>query len=358
MSARDLAVTLASHFLAEGNYFSMPSSIGLGIAGLQPSTTQSSYIFGEEDAGFSGLSIQSVGYEHGNQNELVHIYVTRGSAGALKKLAREINGVKVQVNKMGEVKVRPEMASGAAHHGHLFERNGRIACGSSCAPSNENYSGTFGALVRDASGDMFVLSNNHVLAACNHVPVGMPIVAPSSQDSRPNRRAPSEIGRHHSIVELRSGEPTLVPCAEVDAAIARVSDVQTVSSWQGDSLSGFDTPRSTVLPMSGMRVKKFGRTTGLTLGTVEALIPTKTPLPYKTKNFSAVVWFKNVWTVRSDGADPFALAGDSGSLVVTEDGDMAIGLLFATSPGYGWIVPLANVLSELGDLELVSGHGT
>ena len=30
---------------------------------------------------------------------------------------------------------------------HLFERNTRIACGSSCAPSNENYAGTLGALL-------------------------------------------------------------------------------------------------------------------------------------------------------------------------------------------------------------------
>jgi hypothetical protein len=49
-----------------------------------------------------------------------------------------------------------------------------------------------------------------------------------------------------------------------------------------------------------MRVKKTGRTTGLTTGTVEARIGTLMNLPYKTKHFSATVWFRNVWSIRGD----------------------------------------------------------
>lgn len=143
-----------------------------------------------EYPGYSGLSIQAVGYEHGKENPKVHIYVTRGSVGALKKLRSEIDGIPVQINNIGELKIRPEMASNTTAHGNLFIHQGRVACGSSCAPSGETYSGTMGAIARDSNNQLLVLSNNHVLAACNHVPVGMPVMAPSNSDARPNKPAP------------------------------------------------------------------------------------------------------------------------------------------------------------------------
>lgn len=357
MSAREVAINIAQRFLAEGQYASTPSPIaGVAPAGFLPTSGRDVFLAGEE--GFEGLSIQSVGYEEGNNTNVVHIYVTRGSAGALKKVSVTHGDISIRATKMGEVKVRPEMAATSTMHGHLFVYHGRLACGSSCAPSGETYSGTLGALVRDSSGQLFVLSNNHVLAACNHTPVGMPILAPSSNDARPNKPAPTEVGRHHQIVELRSGEPTLVPCAEVDAAIALATAPDRITSWQGDEDRGYDTPSQAAQPLSGLRVKKFGRTTGLTLGTVEALIPTSTPLPYKMKNFSAIVWFKNVWTILGEGG-PFALPGDSGSLVVTEDGTKTVGLIFAASPSnnYGWMIPINEALSQLGGLSLVSHHG-
>lgn len=357
MNAKEVAISLAHHFLAEGRYASMPSPVAGAIpAGVQPASARDVFLMGED--GFEGLSIQSVGYEEGNDANVVHVYVTRGSASALKKISVAQGDINILATKMGEVRVRPEMAAASAMHGNLFVYRNRLACGSSCAPSGETYSGTLGALVRDSAGQLFVLSNNHVLAACNHIPVGMPILAPSSSDARPNKPAPAEIGRHHQIVELRSGEPTLVPCAEVDAAIALVTNPDKITSWQGDENHGYDTPSQAAQPLSGLRVKKFGRTTGLTLGTVEALIPTSTPLPYKMKNFSAVVWFQNIWTILGEGK-PFALPGDSGSLVVTEDGTKTVGLIFAASPSnnYGWMIPINEVLSKLGGLSLVSHHG-
>ena len=112
---------------------------------------------------------------------------------------------------------------------------------------------------------------------------------------------------------------------------------------------------------SSMRVKKVGRTTGLTFGTIEAHIVAPFPLPYKCKHFSAVVWFQGAWTVRADGAAPFALPGDSGSLVVTEDGASAVGLVFAASQGatghYGILIPIDHVLNMFHGLQLVSDHG-
>lgn len=206
---------------------------------------------------------------------------------------------------------------------------------------------------------MLALSNNHVLAACNHTPVGMPILAPSTMDARPGRRAPAEICRHEQLVELRSGDPALVPLMRADAAVAQITNLNLVSSWQGDSLSGFDTPPRTTALAAGMKVKKFGRTTGLTSGTIEAYVPTPWILPSKSSKFSAMVWFTDTWTIRTDNTDPFALPGDSGSLVVTEDARAAVGLLFAVNSRgqYGIVAPMDQVLPAFGQLTLVSGHG-
>jgi hypothetical protein len=50
-------------------------------------------------------------------------------------------------------------------------------------------------LLRDGER-ILALSNNHVFAACNHTPVDMPILSPSTADARPGRRAPGELCRY------------------------------------------------------------------------------------------------------------------------------------------------------------------
>lgn len=359
--AKKIAQQLAAKFLAQGNYsFANPlnvSALEHVLPAAAPSHRLSDYF---EEAGFEGLSVQSVGYEEGTQDPIVHIYVTKGSLKSLKSLPEYEGEVKVQVDKMGKLMVRPEQASAASNQGAVFLRKNHVACGSSCAPSGENYAGTFGALVKKRNNKgLFVLSNNHVLAACNHVPVGMPILSPSNIDGRPGGKAPGEIARHEEICELRSGEPSLVkPCRE-DVAIARVGNPAEVSSWQGDSENGYDTPRDVVAPAAGMRVKKFGRTTGFTKGAVESLVNTPTPIPYKSRFFAATVWVQDVWVIRADPGTAFALPGDSGSLVVAEDESASIGLVFAAGPRgeFGWIIPLVHLMTLFGGLTLVNSHG-
>ena len=354
--AQKISQQLAGEFLRNGNFDAARAAMDSNtVAGILPSTA------GQEFAhftqyGFENLSVQSVGYASGADEEFIHVYVTRGNRRDLSKLSTDVEGIKVQIVNLGKLAVRPEAAAVLGVRGNVYERNGRIACGSSCAPAGENYSGTFGALV-DSDGDLMALSNNHVFAACNHVIVGQPILSPSSSDARPNVPAPRQLCRHARIVELRSGTPALVPLMSSDAATASVPNDDTVTSWQGDVSSGFDTPSMTVPPTYGQRVKKVGRTTGVTFGVVESLIFAPMPLPYKTRYFTATVWFTNVWSVRADEGDHFALPGDSGSLVVTEGGEAAVGLLFACSGkgDYGFIAPIQTVLSDL-NLSLVSNH--
>lgn len=356
--AERLARALSAKFLEDGNYGASLSQFGGATSGLTPSA-----IAGKEfeaafaESGFAGLAVQAVGYSEGSDAEAVYVYVAKGRQRNISGEEFTDDETPIRVRKIGRLTVKPEAASGTTNRGNLFQRGKRIACGSSCAPSAENYSGTLGAIVRDSgTKELFVLSNNHVIGACNHTPVGQPILSPSNSDSHFKNPAPIEIARHERICELRSGTPTLVnPCSE-DVAIARVTDPTRISSWQGDA-GGYDTPTAVTDPVAGMSVVKFGRTTGKTTGRVEARIPTDTPIPFRMKYFTATVWFRDVWTVLGDEGDPFALPGDSGSLVVSEDGKHAIGLVFAAAGDYGVIIPMPHVLSCLGGLELVGKHG-
>lgn len=359
-TAEQLAKSLAGKFLENGNYEALGTPLGHAAA-VQYAQAAAfgplDQVFTAED-GFAGLAVQSVGFTAGADDEKVVIYVTRGSKKALSQIPENVGGVPIEARVMGKLKAGPAAAMSSGGHGYLFEHNGRIACGSSCAPTGQNFCGTIGALVKD--GDRFLaLSNNHVFAACNHTPVGMPVTAPSNMDARPGCRAPTEICRHERIVELRSGDPALVPIMRLDVAVAAVTDDALVTSWQGDDVDGFDTPETAIAPASGMRVKKIGRTTGFTTGTIEALVPTPWILPYKSDKFTASVWFTDTWTIRSDDADPFALPGDSGSLIVAEDESGVVGLLFAVNNKgqYGIMMPITAVLAAFGNTVLVSDHG-
>ena len=355
-----VAEKLAIRFFQEGNFTAASELRGRHLDELAPATAQSDTdlepLFSE--SGFAGLAVQAVGYEEGGSEERVHVYVSKGARRAIQQVPSSEGDVAIEVNKIGKLMIRPEQANSAGNRGHVFVRRDRIACGSSCAPSGESYSGTFGALVRKGTGkDLYILSNNHVLAACNHTPVGMPILSPSNKDGGPTIEAPGEIGRHAEICELRSGEPTLVPPCQEDLALAKALP-DKVSSWQGDQQAGYDTPRKVRAPQSGVAVKKFGRTTGLTNGVLESRIAVMHPLPYKSKFFTATVWFRDVWVVRGVEGMAFALPGDSGSLVVTEDGQAAIGIVFASCANdYALLIPMNHAVTRFGGIQLVDKHG-
>ena len=351
-----LARNLVAEFFRDGNFTAARGPVDpRSIENLLAASYDNQQTMSPE-YGLNDLAVQAVGYNRTSEAEEVRIYVSRGGRSILNKLSQNVDGVRIQLQNVGPLSVKLEATvSGNSQIGY-FTRNDRITCGSSCVPAGQHYAGTFGALV-ESQGDMLALSNNHVFAACNHVPVGQPILSPSPLDSTPFIPPPRQFCRHLDIVELRSGDPGLVPPSQCDAAIATVPDPDIVTSWQGDPTNGFDTPALARLPGQGMRVKKVGRTTGLTHGVVDINVLHPIPVPYTNSFFNGVVWFNDVWSVLGDGGQPFALPGDSGSLVVTENGDAAIGLVFAISGrGATYISPLPTILSQL-NLRLVNGHG-
>ena len=358
--AEEVAKSLAAVFLERGNYEALGSPLSdRSVAEFaSPAATAAVERTYDAEEGFAGLAVQSVAYTAGAERERVIIYVTKGSTRALRQLPDRVEGVPVEARLMGKPRASPAPAMATMGNSEFYERNNRIACGSSVAPSREQYAGTLGAFAT-GGGRTFALSNNHVFAACNHTAVGMPILSPASADARAGRRAPTSVCVYQDMVELRSGVPALVQPMNFDAAFGEVTNPALISSWQGDAVNGYDTPSAVVSPASGMRVKKFGRTTGFSTGIVEALAPTPWVMPYRWPRFTAEVWFAYTWTVLSDGPDPFALAGDSGSLVVTADGSAAVGQVFAANPKgtYGIMYPIDAVLARFGNLDLLHGHG-
>jgi hypothetical protein len=304
---------------------------------------------------FVGLSVQAVGHEVEAEDPRVHLYALRASKKVRASLPQEIGGFPLMVHSFGRVQVTQSLPRALRNQANVFIRNGIVACGSSCAPATEQISGTLGGLVR-LNNELCCISNNHVFSGCNHVQIGIPIISPAAGDTQANGDAPREIARHETFVEIRSGIPDLVPANRADLAIAKVPNARSVSSWQG-SEAGYDTPTTSSHPITGQEVKKIGRTSGLTYGVIQSLVSSFTIIPFKYPNFTGKAWFTNFFVVAASQA-PFALPGDSGSLIVSEDGSSVLGVLSgATSGGeFGLMIPWSEVQNQFHGISLVGEH--
>lgn len=148
--------------------------------------------------------------------------------------------------------------------------NNVYTCGSSISVGNARAAGTLGCLLRNAAGQLFGLSNNHVTASCNYAPVGLPVVAPGILDVSPTNPPPFTLGFHRAQLPMQMGDPTIVNAtANHDAAIFELMGNAPVSSMQQNH---YDTPTSSVDLVPGMDVQKVGRTSELTAGKVLAEI--------------------------------------------------------------------------------------
>lgn len=204
--------------------------------------------------------------------------------------------------------------------------------------------GTVGGFVcpkGQPQGDIFVLSNNHVLAEENLGQHGDDIFQP----------APYDGGTSADTVASLDKFITLAPSGNlVDAAIGRISptvryDVKKLTGLGTLSgLSGVDVD-------VGLLVSKLGRTTGLTHGRVTAFELDDVAIAYDL----GVIKFDSQIEIESVETDPipFSSGGDSGSLIVDENLG-AVALLFAGSEtggtngaGLTYASPIQTVLDLL-----------
>lgn len=248
--------------------------------------------------------------------------------------------------------------------------------------------GTLGAIVTDRrTGERLILSNNHVLANSNDAQIGDPLLQPGPADGGTN---PADVvARLERFVPMRFiGDPLgpLPPTPDpgpgaggcllilanlinaiggmlgagnqlavttkdaapaqptghvdtqsvanlVDAALGRPLDPNMFSS----EILGIGGVSGTKLPALGMRVRKSGRTTGYTEGTITLLNATvNVAYGSKTARFTDQI----ITTAMSQG-------GDSGSLIVDGSENRAVGLLFAGSAQATIFNPITAVLDAL-----------
>lgn len=190
--------------------------------------------------------------------------------------------------------------------------------------------GTFGALVKK-DNNLFILSNNHVIADENRLPLKSDIFQPGLLDG--GKIATDKIAKLSKAINLVPGVFN-----KVDAAIAQVNKKSEVSN----SILFIGAPKGTQKAVLDMRVHKFGRTTSYTVGRVVS-IDTDVKVAYDTGEFN----FSDQIIIVGANATSFSDSGDSGSLILERSTQKAVGLLFAGSKSHTIANHISDVLSAL-----------
>lgn len=225
--------------------------------------------------------------------------------------------------------------------------------------------GTFGAVVRDnKTGQKLILSNNHVLANSNDAEIGDKIIQPGSYDG--GNTINDVIGTLYRFVPIDFGEGGIPTCPIAKGVAGGLNllasligsghRLEVIKPQQNENfvdaalaLPNFDGDIIDEIvdvglvrgvysdPFLGQAVKKSGRTTELTFGSILV-----------TNAVVQVSYGAGKVAVFSDQliAGPMSQGGDSGSLVLTEENE-ALGLLFAGSDQTTIFNPISQVMELL-----------
>ena len=208
-------------------------------------------------------------------------------------------------------------------------------------PFSRGFVGTLGCLVRRGN-QLFALSNNHVMADTNQLPLGTPIGQPSAFN--PTDR----------FATLSDFEPILFPSPgrfprnRIDAAIAAVTDESLVQTGTMFGIPNYSPVARAPLPR--MRVIKSGRTTGITTGRIIATRVNGVRVNFADRGDPPLLaTFDNCVEVQADSGS-FSNPGDSGSVILDETTGRPVSLLFAgdgvttTGCNFGEVMARFNVV--------------
>jgi hypothetical protein len=261
-------------------------------------------------------------------------------------VAATLDGVPVDVEVTGPIaaiKAPPSKAPAGGATGTGTSPTSRftrpVPIGISTGNAGECSAGTIGARVKDGSGHVFALSNNHVYALENKAPLGSEVLQPGLYDSGCAYSAANVIGT------LSAFSPISFSTSASNVVDAAIATTTTANLGNSTPANGYGTPSSaTQAATVGLAVQKYGRTTSLTTGTVSAVNGI-----VNVSYGAGTARFVNQVIVQS--SKPFLKSGDSGSLLVTRNAAAnPVGLLFASGSGgkYAIANPIGPVLSQLG----------
>jgi PKD repeat protein len=194
--------------------------------------------------------------------------------------------------------------------------------------------GTLGARVKDGSGNLYILSNNHVIANSNNASIGDPTLQPGSFDGGTSADSLAWLFDFQPI-NFSGGNNT------IDAGIARTVSANVSASTPTDDAYG--APSSQIFgdgdsdgdidnigSVLGLDVMKYGRTTGFTAHEVTEINVTAS-VCYATRGPFICAQSATFVDQIAIGSADFSAGGDSGSLIVSQSGKNPVGLLFAGS---------------------------
>ncbi|OGG56252.1 MAG: hypothetical protein A3F84_10290 [Candidatus Handelsmanbacteria bacterium RIFCSPLOWO2_12_FULL_64_10] len=261
-------------------------------------------------------------------------------AAGVAGIPRDLEGISVDVVVTGKIVALAPKGGSSPDPRSRFDRP--VPIGVSTGNENECAAGTIGCRVKDASGNPFALSNNHVYARQNSASLddgdgnGEEVLQPGRYDTGCSFDPNNIIGSlsDFELIKFDGSDNT------IDAAIAASS---TANLGNTTPSNGYGTPSSTATTaFVGQLVQKYGRTTKLTKGKVTGINAT-----VNVGYSSGTAHF--VGQIVVQGTKPFIKAGDSGSLLVTDPGKNPVGLLFAgTSSGIAIANPIEPVLTRFG----------
>ncbi len=295
----------------------------------------------------------------------IKVYVTKkinkNEISARNLVPNKINGIKTDVVEIGEVKALP--ATDKVRPAYPGVSIGHYAI----------TAGTLGAIVKSKkSGDYLILSNNHVLANVSNGKDGR-----AKQGDIILQPGPADGGNKDSdiiayldnfvplISEVETPQCNIANAAallgnvfirrvrpnykmvferataglnRVDAAVAKPINKRVINN----EIPKIGKIKGAAEANIKDKIKKMGRTSGLTTGTVDGLdVTIEVAMSDGIKSI-----FENQIV-----SDLKSLPGDSGSIVLNNNNE-AVGLLFAGSSSRTVINPINSVLEEL-DIELV-----
>lgn len=281
------------------------------------------------------VGYKEVGGERTGQIAIrVHVAAKTDAIPDDQRVPAEIEGVLTDVlERRYELQVLTQQlvdAAPLADTTHYATLQGGISMGPSRVVNGSIFAGTLGAIVIDnATSQHAALTNFHVACVDSTFTIGDRMVQPSSIDT--GVVPTDEFG---SLVR-----ETL--SADVDGAVISIDSGRSSQCQIAD----IGVVRGTTAATLGMAVRKRGRTTLLTHGTVDGL---STSVNIDYGDGIGVKTLTNQVSIAADTVtNPlFSDHGDSGSVIVN-DSDFVVGLLFAGAGTSTLANPIASVLSEL-----------
>jgi hypothetical protein len=336
VSARQLASLRAAKLMATQQYFRPTAGIIRAVRSLTAATA-------DPEVNVVGVGIGRKRVKGKlTSTACVRVYVQRKlpleAVAAAARLPSKFDDVHTDVIETGTFRAFVLSAVVKKARSRLRSIQPGCSVGFRYPPPKERFlmAGTLGTIVT-RGGQLFLLSNNHVLAGEGQLKAGTPIYQPGFLDG--GHAATDRVATLTQFVPFDSAGNA------IDAAIAQADDAALVSKKfvAGVRLRSLAPLRATV----GLAVHKVGRSTGYTRGKIED-ISADVRVEFDGGDFV----FNDQILIKGLAGKPFSDTGDSGSLVVARSSGRATGLLFAGSAAFTIANQIEPVLAAF-DVALV-----